>query len=429
MRVTLISRSDRTGGAAVVTFRLMEALRSRGVDASMLVVEKLTGSQYVTAVGEGVAGKLPFLEERLQIFLQNGLDRRDLFKADTAAFGLPLSRHPLVRDADAVCLGWVNQGMLSLREIGHIAADKPVIWTMHDMWNLTGVCHHACDCRGYMAECGECPLLGRSAGKNDLSRRVWRKKSRLYSEVGITFVAVSSWLAGKAAESSLLGNQDVRVIPNPFPVADMLAMKGRDGESREGDDVVMVMGAARLDDPIKGLPVLRNALAKIRDDNPGFADRLRLLTFGRFKNPAALEGLAVRHTHLGPLATPRQVADAYRSADIVVSSSLFETLPGTLVEGMAYGCIPVSLDRGGQRDIVDDGVTGFLAHYGDTETSAAESLAAAIAKAASVAGDRAGAGIMRENGLKAVEERFAAGAVADRYIRLIEEKIRRNGKV
>lgn len=421
MKVTLISKSDRTGGAAVVTFRLMEALRSRGVDARMLVVEKLTDSQYVESVGDGLKGNLPFLEERLQIFLQNGLSRANLFKADTAAFGLPIASHPLVREADAVGLGWVNQGMLSLREIMKIAMEKPVIWTMHDMWNLTGICHHAGECRNYLKECGECPLLGRFKKNNDLSRRVWRKKKRIYSGAGITFVAVSSWLGGKAKESLLLGNEDVRVIPNPFPVAEMLAMKSE--QAKDSREIVIIMGAARLDDPIKGLPILRAAVAKIREKNPELADRLRLLTFGRFKNPAALDGLEISHTHLGPLSTPQQVADAYCSADMVVSSSLFETLPGTLVEGMAYGCIPVSLDRGGQRDIVDDGMTGFLAPFGRSESYAAESLAFAISRAAEVCADPVLRGEMTRAGLLAVTERFAAEAVADRYIRLFREKL------
>lgn len=37
MRVVIISRSDQTGGAAVVSHRLMLALRAEGVDARMLV--------------------------------------------------------------------------------------------------------------------------------------------------------------------------------------------------------------------------------------------------------------------------------------------------------------------------------------------------------------------------------------------------------
>ena len=40
--------------------------------------------------------------------------------------------------------------MLSLKNIEKIlASGKPVVWTMHDMWPCTGICHHARECTRY----------------------------------------------------------------------------------------------------------------------------------------------------------------------------------------------------------------------------------------------------------------------------------------
>ncbi len=47
MKIALICKSDSTGGAAVVTFRLMNALRANGMDARMIVTEKKSGSPHV----------------------------------------------------------------------------------------------------------------------------------------------------------------------------------------------------------------------------------------------------------------------------------------------------------------------------------------------------------------------------------------------
>lgn len=127
MKIAIVNKSDSTGGAAVVSRRLMEALRAAGADARMLVTEKLTDSTYVERAASKARVMLPFLEERLKIFVANGFDRSTLFKIDTASDGLPLWRHPLVEGADAVLLNWVNQGMLSLKGIRKIAAlGKPV---------------------------------------------------------------------------------------------------------------------------------------------------------------------------------------------------------------------------------------------------------------------------------------------------------------
>lgn len=415
MKIAIVNKSDSTGGAAVVSRRLMEALRAAGADARMLVTEKLTDSTYVERAASKARVMLPFLEERLKIFVANGFDRSTLFKIDTASDGLPLWRHPLVEGADAVLLNWVNQGMLSLKGIRKIAAlGKPVIWTMHDMWCMTGICHHAGACDGYKGECGNCPLLGKHAAPGDLSHKVWKRKR---GESGITYVAVSNWLAEKAAESSLLRDSDVRVIPNAFNLAPGSAAEaGKEGSDREY--IELLFGAARLDDPIKGLPVLAEATGILKMCYPEIADRLRLVTFGNVKNPAAFSDIKIAHRHLGMVRGDEAVRRVYEEGDILVSASSYETLPGTLVEAQAFGCIPVSFDRGGQPDIVEHGMTGFLTPYGE----GAAGLAANIARAAGIVLDRELAGSWKKRMRESVCSKFSAEAVANAYIRLIEEK-------
>lgn len=411
MKVAIINKSDSTGGAAVVSLRLAEALRRQGVDVSMLVAEKRSSLPFVHSAASRPALEFPFLAERLRIFFANGFNRETLFKIDTASDGLSLSRNPMVRDADAVMLNWVNQGLLSLKGVRKILAlGKPVIWTMHDMWNFTGICHHAGLCDGYKNACGDCPLLGKRCSPGDLSNTVWNKKKRLYSQPGkLRFVAVSSWLAEKASESGLLGSLPVDVIPNAFPFPEMpAAPRIADGRFR------VVMGAARLDDPIKGLPLLVEATRVLAARHPEVASRMELVTFGGVRNPESLAGFAVAHRHLGPVK-PEDVPSVYLDADAVVSSSLYETLPGTLVEGQAYGCIPVSFDRGGQRDIIDHLSTGFLARRDDNPARAGENLAEGLAWAASCNPQEIVGRMDAE-----ARRRFSADAVAARYISLIE---------
>lgn len=66
--------------------------------------------------------------------------------------------------------------MLSLTDIRRIIeSGKPIVWTMHDMWPFTGICHYASDCDKYTKECHYCPLLFKG-GKKDLSYRTFEKK-------------------------------------------------------------------------------------------------------------------------------------------------------------------------------------------------------------------------------------------------------------
>lgn len=418
MKVVLINKSDATGGAAVVTYRLMEALRDAGVDARMLVAEKMHESPYVSLAASSTRLRAAFLKERLGIFLANGMDRSTLFKIDTAADGVPVWEHPWVRSADVICLNWVNQGLVSMKGVGKLLdMGKPVVWTMHDMWNMTGVCHHTGECDRWLDRCGNCPLLGSKAARDDISSRTWSRKKLIYDRPGqsLGFVAVSNWLAERAKRSGLLKNADVEVIPNAFPFEErnVSYINGfRDKKCH------IVFGAARLDDPVKGLPILTRALDLLSRHHPQVSRECELWTFGNVKDPESISRFDIDHRHFGVIPSS-QVHSIYDDADIVLSTSLYETLPGTLVEGQAWGCVPVATDRGGQADIITHRATGWLAHFheGNIDKTAAE-VADGIVWAFNEL-KRNGAALrhdMRESAI----ERFAAPHVAARYIGLFD---------
>ncbi|MDD3979136.1 MAG: glycosyltransferase, partial [Proteiniphilum sp.] len=144
MKILLISTSDIRGGAAIAAYRLMNALNAQGQQAKMVVREKLSDNENVIQLGSALPDRWNFLSERAHIFAQNRFSRKHLFDVSTAESGLAITKHPLFREADLIHLHWINQGTLSLKELGRIlASGKKVIWTMHDMWSFTGICHHA----------------------------------------------------------------------------------------------------------------------------------------------------------------------------------------------------------------------------------------------------------------------------------------------
>ncbi len=365
MKVVLFSNSDLTGGAAVVTTRLLLALQKLGVDASMLVLNKSSNIPQVHPVGSKLGRKIRFIAERAYIFGHNGFNRKDLFKVSVANTGFDLARHPLVKNANFLILGWINQGMLSLKDINHLASSgKPILWIMHDMWCMTGACHHALDCNGYLSKCGNCRYFHNGQLKNDLSRKFFYHKMNLYNQASnIQFIAVSNWLASVARKSSLLKGRSIKVIPNAFPVDDFYTSPGKH-PLPDGIDTskrLIVMGAARLDDHIKNFDLAIDSLNQLQIIAPSTANQCQAVFFGDLRHPDALDRLSFNHIHLGRLTNQSVIRELYANASIVLSTSRFETLPGTLIEGMAAGAIPVTTGNGGQRDIVTDGVNGFIA--------------------------------------------------------------------
>lgn len=363
MKIAIINRSDLNGGAAVFTYRLAKAFRDAGIETTMLVTDKRSDDACVVSYARSLSDKYHFLAERLQIFSQNGLSRENLFKVDTADFGRDISSMSIVKEADVIMLNWINQGALSLDSVRRLCAlGKPVIWTMHDMWECTGICHHAYDCRRYTESCGKCMYLG-SDSDNDLSHRSWLKKKSVFSAENLHFVAVSNWLAEKCRESSLLASKEIHVIHNTTDVDAISYTRLPNSDyGLPRDCKVLAIGAARLDDSVKGFPILLDSLKHLRDNNPTLAENVHLLLFGGIRDSSLLEKIEIPYTHLGVVDSSK-VGDILAHSDVILSTSLYESFGGTLVEGQAAGCVPVTFGNGGQPDIVEHLRTGYIAEY------------------------------------------------------------------
>ena len=363
MKVVIINRSDSLGGAAIASSRLCRALRDQGVDARLLVIDRRSDDTSVQAVGNTLGNRYRFLAERLGIYLRNGRNRDTLFQIDTATHGIDISLHPWVKEADAIILGWVNQAMLSLDDVQCLAdLGKPLLWVMHDMWNCAGVCHHAQECEGYLQQCESCPLL---PSGSDLAHRTWQRKQQLYGSARIHFVAVSHWLEQVCRKSSLMHGARISVIPNAIDATSMQHdfLNDNPWNVEEGRKIV-VMGVARLDDPIKGFDILIDTMSWFKNNRPDVADRLHLVLYGNLRDTTLLQRLDVPHTHLGYVTDLQHV---FRHAHVVLSTSRYESFGYTLAEGMACGCVPVTTGRGGQPDIVRHGENGFVAEDGTPE--------------------------------------------------------------
>lgn len=418
-KVLIVSTSDVSGGASVAAVRLAEALNNNGVEARMLVRERLTDKPFVTQMAGRWQQKWNFLWERLRIFFSNLFSRKNLFTVSIANTGQDITSTRAFRDADIIHLHWINQGMLSLDNIQSILkSGKPVVWTMHDMWQLTAICHYAHECRRFTESCGRCPFL-RFPHVGDLSSKVFKKKESMLHDAQIQFVAVSKWLQGEAQASTLLKGRDIRVVPNVLSLERFRLFPRDDSRRRLGIKAryVVMFGAGRIDNPIKGFGYLCNALRHIIDTQKMAKDDLCLLLFGGIKDRAVLQQIPVPYIYNGYVEGDDTLSMMYSAANCVVSSSLYETFGQTLIEALACGCLPVTFDNSGQTDIVRHKENGYLARWKDSE-----SLAEGIVWAAT------GNDIDRERLRSEVLDTYSERVVAGQYID-IYEKVRGGIKV
>lgn len=130
------------------------------------------------------------------------------------------------------------------------------------MWECTAICHHAHTCTLFKSECRNCRFL-RFPGNNDLAHRVFKKKQKLFSHASpLNIVAVSTWLSSQIQQSTLLKEKPVSVIPNTLSPTDFRIMDKELSRKELSlpDKHIILFGAARIDDPIKGVEYLLRAI-------------------------------------------------------------------------------------------------------------------------------------------------------------------------
>ncbi|MCF0197070.1 MAG: glycosyltransferase, partial [Bacteroidaceae bacterium] len=259
MKVLIVNMSDARGGAAIVTYRLLQALnRQSGIEAKMVVADKQTDDPNVIALPRRWWWKK--LLDRMVVWAANGFSRKNLWLTDGGFFGNDITHLATFQEADVIHLHWVNQGMLSLQDIQKVLdSGKRIVWTMHDMWPSTSICHHAGSCQRFMAErCHHCPQL-RFPSRHDLAALRWERKKSLFAHPRVQIIACSSWMATYAQSSRITRHLPVTVIPNAFDCPPMQV-------SKETSQTVKTIcfAAARIDTELKGFDDLLQALDHLR---------------------------------------------------------------------------------------------------------------------------------------------------------------------
>ena len=414
MRVLIVNTSERTGGAAVAANRLMEALHNNGVKAKMLVRDKTTDSLTVAALPPSWRNGWHFLWERLVIWLHLRLRRQRLFEIDIANSGTDITRLPEFQEADVIHLHWVNQGMLSLKGIRKILdSGKPVVWTMHDIWPATALCHYARGCEQFRQACSDCPLLPGS-GRKQLACRVWKGKQRMMEGHRIRFVACSRWLADEARGSALLKDQQVVSIPNTIDThvfRPQDKQKARAALGLPQDKRIVLFVSQRVTDPRKGIAYLTEALRQLTVQQPRWRDEAVVAILGGHSEEVAAQ-LSLPAFPLGYVNQPQRIVEVYNAADVFVLPSLEDNLPNTLMEAMACGVPCVGFRVGGIPEMIDHQENGYVARFQD---------AADLASGIGYVLGQADYGALSRNCLQKVAHCWSQQSVARQYIKVYEE--------
>lgn len=410
MRVLIINTSERIGGAAIAAGRLMESLNNNGVKAKMLVRDKQTDQISVVPLARSWMNSVRFVWERVIIWKANSFRKNNLFAVSIANTGTDVTALPEFKEADIIHLHWINQGMLSLNDLKRIiASGKPIVWTMHDMWPCTGICHHARECTNYQDECHNCPFLYNGGGAKDLSYRIFRKKLEVYRNANITFVACSGWLRSLAEKSRLLTGHRTTNIPNPINTSLFKPRNKKEARYKYNlptDKKLLLFGSVKITDKRKGIDYLVESCHLLAEKYPELKEKIGVVVFG--KQSSQLKELIPFPVYaLDFVIEEKELVDIYNSVDLFVTPSLEENLPNTIMEAMACGVPCVGFNIGGIPEMIDHLHNGYVAEYKSSQD---------FAKGISWALTETEYPKLSEEAVRKVASSYSEGSVAKKYI-------------
>jgi glycosyltransferase involved in cell wall biosynthesis len=366
LKIILVNKSVSGGGAALACKRLYSALSKTDIfEASILVQEYVGNNLDIKATTSSTVKRfinfLRFVWERL-CFLPYERSKDIRFAFSIANTGENITRNINVKNADIIHLHWFNQGFLSLSDLKKlIGLNKPIVWTLHDMWAFTGGCHYTGECKKYQIGCNFCPYL-KHPSKEDLSSIIFNKKKKILSNANITYVGCSYWIASEAQNSSILREASIVNIPNPIDIE--LYKPRNKNESRlefglPFDKKIILFGAAKVTDKRKGLEYLIKAIDFIPEEKKS---NYLLVTFGRI---VGMPQFSIESKTISFLNDENKIAMLYNAADVFVTPSVEDNLPNTIMEAMSCGTPVVAFNTGGIPEMVTHKTDGYLAGLKD----------------------------------------------------------------
>lgn len=349
----MVSDHERYGGAAIAATRLAVALEGAGHEVVRLVALPSVASRArtVTPVKRygravmAVARRAPTWArvDRVLRPVAHGALKRELEALRPDAISL----HNLHA---AFSLGWSVE-LLPLAD-----AVAPTLWTLHDMWSFTGRCAYSRKCLQYVSGCtATCPtpkeypalspsrIAGEWAARRDAIGRTTQSRA----------VAPSAWLASVADAGLWQGRVDH--IPNGVPLHEYRPRDPRQCRrllGLKGNTPVLVVAAAELADPRKGMALLVQALEQVRRP-------MTLLTVGA--GDVAVSNPSIEVVPFGAVGSARVQALIYSAADLLLHPALADNFPLVVQEAAACGTPTVALGVGGLPELVRHGRTGWLA--------------------------------------------------------------------
>ncbi|MHA2939795.1 glycosyltransferase family 4 protein [Vibrio sp. RC27] len=355
MNILHLASGELTGGAARGAYWLHKGLLNKNINSKLMITGCSPDNDHrVIGLSDTKLGNIQRLVRyKLDSLILKLYKDRASTIFSCGLVGVDFTKSEEYKQADIIHLHWVNLGMLDVKVLKKI--NKPIVWTLRDMWPFTGGCHYSIDCDRYKIGCGLCPQLS-STKVNDLSYFIFGRKSKFFPK-NMTVVGISNWITSEARNSLLLKNSKCISIFNGIDTESFSAINkliARNTLDIKTNKKIVLVGSTNIKDFYKGFAKFLESLNYLNKEN------IMLFFFGKF-NESLIEEYGFEYRSFGYLDDNYSLNLLYSSSDVFVAPSIQEAFGKTLAEAQCSGTPVVCFDATGPKDIVEHKITGYKA--------------------------------------------------------------------
>jgi len=336
MEITHINTIDKKGGAAIVAWNLKKQLELKNHRVTMFVRWKYSKDKNVIRIPKNPG------QDFLIYFFANDLK---FSKSDW------ILQTKQFREADIVHCHNLHSNFFNLPTLTVLSKLKPVVWTIHDLWPITGGCTDSFSCRS-------------SAKKRRLFYFLWdrseylkKRKREIYAKCqNLNIVAPSNWMY-QNLKKSIFKNHSLYLIANGVDTKifkKRSKLKSRKKLKLPVDKKIVLFVAVKRENKLKGWEYVEKLAKLFRQKNVVF-----LCIGSGNKNLKKSKNILNR----GYIKDPKIMAEYLSSADLLLNPSLADSFNLVSLEAMACGLPVVAFNTDAIPEIVLDKKNGYIAKY------------------------------------------------------------------
>tara|TARA_Y100001935_G_C17270474_1_gene491640 strand:- start:114 stop:1337 length:1224 start_codon:yes stop_codon:yes gene_type:complete len=405
IKVLHINYSDIKGGAAIAVKRIHDAQKKIDIDSKIVVAEKYLDLKDI------IGPKSTFEEVKWKVL--NSINRKigNLEKKeryDSNSYNLIPNNFVKKLNkinCDIINLHWIGSNLIPIKDLKKI--NKPLVWTLHDMWPYTGSEHYTKSFRfveGYNKNNKPKEQRG-----YDIEKYCWSLKKKNYPK-NLKIIATSNWQLNNAKKSFLLKDKKLFKIPLPIDFNFWRPMKksiARNILNIPENKKLILIGSEKIDLERKGYNLIDSILNIVDNNNT------LLIVFGR--NSKKLEKInkfnKIYFEEISPNSQDLKIL--YSACDLFLAPSIQESFGQTVLEA-ASCCLPsICFENNGISEIIDHKVNGYIAKEGNVED---------FAKGIDWCLQSLKQNDMEKN-LKNLKEKFSSQVIAEEYKKLYKSII------